>query len=200
MQVIRWEGKNPEGRILESLASLPTGREDIYKIAFEMGARKSFSPKVMEEIRTLTSDKEALKDTSRNDFRSVLTFTIDGAESKDLDDAISIQALENGFRLYVHIADVSHFVRENTPLDREARRRATSIYLVDQVIPMLPSELSNGLCSLHPGEDKLTLSCIMDIDTSGRVIHSKVVKSVIESDYRLTYKEIDEFHTQNLQV
>ena len=97
-----------------------------------------------------------------------------------------------GHILYVHIADVSHYVRENTPLDREARKRGTSIYLADQVIPMLPKEISNGLCSLHPGEDKLTLTCEMHISKTGVVTKSEVYNSVIISDYRLTYKEIDE--------
>lgn len=96
-----------------------------------------------------------------------------------------------GYRLYVHIADVAHYVSENTPLDREARKRATSIYLADQVIPMLPAELSNGLCSLHPGEDKYTLSCIIETDLQGRVQNSSVVNSLIQSDFRLTYKEVD---------
>jgi ribonuclease R len=135
----------------------------------------------------------------RKDCRTLLTYTIDGAESKDLDDAISLEKTDSGHILYVHIADVSHYVREDTPLDREARKRGTSIYLADQVIPMLPTEISNGLCSLHPGEDKLTLTCEMHISKSGQVTKSEVYNSVIISDYRLTYKEIDEFVSEEIK-
>jgi ribonuclease R len=100
----------------------------------------------------------------------------------------------------VHIADVTHFVREDGELDREARKRGTSIYLVDQVIPMLPAELSNGLCSLHPGEDKLTLTCEMEINLQGKVTHALVYESVILSDYRLTYREIDVMISQDIKL
>ncbi|MCD5374923.1 ribonuclease R [Candidatus Gracilibacteria bacterium] len=193
VQIIKWESKNPEGRIVESLGNLPKGREEIYKIAFEMGARKSFSPAVMDETKELNDYISQSDLKYRNDCRDLLTYTIDGAESKDLDDAISLEKTDSGYILYVHIADVSHYVREDTPLDREARKRGTSIYLADQVIPMLPKEISNGLCSLHPGEDKLTLTCEMHISKSGIVTKSEVYNSVIISDYRLTYQEIDEF-------
>ncbi len=193
VQILRWEGKNPEGRIIESLWNLPKGREDIYRIAFEMWARKSFSESVMSETKELNDYISESDLKYRKDCRDLLTYTIDGAESKDLDDAISLEKTDSGHILYVHIADVSHYVRENTPLDREARKRGTSIYLADQVIPMLPKEISNGLCSLHPGEDKLTLTCEMHISKSGQVTRSEVYNSVIISDYRLTYKEIDEF-------
>lgn len=200
VQIIKWEGKNPEGRIIEALADLPEGREDIYEIAFEMGARRSFSEKIKAEIYHLPKKITPEILSSRKDMRNMLTYTIDGAESKDLDDAISILPLDKGeisegqrgWKLFVHIADVSHFVREDGELDREARKRGTSIYLVDQVIPMLPAELSNGLCSLHPGEDKLTLTCEMEINMQWKVAHAQVYESVILSDYRLTYREIDE--------
>lgn len=195
VQILKWEGKNPEGRIIESLESLPKWREDIYKIAFEMGARKSFSDRIQADLKKF-SEHISSKDLSyRRDMRKLLTYTIDGAESKDLDDAISIEKTENGYILYVHIADVVHYVRENSSLDREARKRGTSIYLVDQVIPMLPQKLSNGLCSLHPGEDKLTLTCEMEIDSEGKIVHSSVYESVIQSDFRLTYREIDKILT-----
>lgn len=195
VQILKWEGKNPEGRIIESLESLPKWREDIYKIAFEMGARKSFSDRIQVDLKKF-SEHISSKDLSyRRDMRNILTYTIDGAESKDLDDAISIEKTENGYILYVHIADVAHYVRENSSLDREARKRGTSIYLVDQVIPMLPQKLSNGLCSLHPGEDKLTLTCEMEIGSEGKIVHSSVYESVIQSDFRLTYREIDKILT-----
>lgn len=156
-----------------------------------MGARKSFGEKSLEEVKSLKKNISPNELRKRQDFRNMLTYTIDGAESKDLDDALSIEKQENRYRLYVHIADVAHYILENSVLDREARKRATSIYLMDQVIPMLPAELSNGLCSLHPGEDKLTLTCIIETDLHGNVQHSQVVNSVIQSDFRLTYREID---------
>lgn len=200
VQILRWEWKNPEGRIVESLWDLPKGREDIYKIAFEMGARKSFSQIVMDEVKSLKTYISESDLKYRKDYRDMLTYTIDWAESKDLDDAISLEKTDAGWILCVHIADVSHYVSENTPLDREARKRGTSIYLADQVIPMLPKEISNGLCSLHPWEDKLTLSCEMHISKSGQVVKSEVYNSVIISDYRLTYKEIDEFVSWELKL
>ncbi|MCH8518362.1 ribonuclease R [Candidatus Gracilibacteria bacterium] len=201
VQVIKWEGKNPEGRIMESLSGLPKGREDIYTVAFEMGARKTFSEKLMQEVSVLQSpDSGGSRLKIRTDLKHCLTYTIDGAESKDLDDALSIEKTDNGYRLYVHIADVAHYVKENSALDREARKRATSIYLIDQVIPMLPPEISNGLCSLHPGESKLTMTCEMELDMKGNIQSSKVYESVIESDYRLTYKEIDEIVSGSISL
>lgn len=200
VQVIKWEWKNPEWRIVESLETLPAGRDDIYKIAFEMGARKSFSEALMSSIQKLPKTVSPEDLHERKDLRNILTYTIDGAESKDLDDAISLETTDSWYILYVSIADVTHYVRENTPLDREARKRGTSIYLCDQVIPMLPPEISNGLCSLHPGEDKLTLTCEMHISTAWRVTHSEVYQSIILSDYRLTYKEIDEVIEGTIQV
>jgi len=200
VQILKWEWKNPEGRIIESLWNLPKGREDIYKIAFEMWAWKNFSEAVMRETKELKPYISESDLKYRKDCRDLLTYTIDGAESKDLDDAISLETTDSGWILYVHIADVSHYVVENTPLDREARKRGTSIYLADQVIPMLPKEISNGLCSLHPWEDKLTLTCEMHISTSWVVTKSKVYNSVIISDYRLTYKEVDEFILWELEL
>ena len=193
VQVINWKKRNPEGRIVESLHSFPEGRQEIYKIALEWWARVHFSSKVLTEVKSIPkgiSNQEVLK---RKDLRKQLIFTIDGAESKDLDDALSIEKKENGnFVLSVHIADVAHYVTENSELDREARQRATSIYLCDQVIPMLPKEISNGVCSLHPWEDKLTLTCEMEINTVGHVVWTRVFESVIQSQYRLTYKEVQE--------
>lgn len=192
VQILKWEWKNPEGRIIESLDALPKGREDIYRIAFEMWARKNFPDKLKEDIKKLDQNITSKDLSYRSDFRQLLTYTIDWKESKDLDDAISLEKTPEWYRLYVHIADVSHYIFEDSHLDREARKRGTSIYLADQVIPMLPKEISNGLCSLHPGEDKLTLTCIMDISKNGNLLKGEVVNSVIRSDFRLTYREVDE--------
>lgn len=126
----------------------------------------------------------------RTDLRSLLTFTIDGADARDLDDAISIEPLGDGYRLYVHIADVSHYVKNNDSIDREAYRRGTSCYLPDRVVPMLPPSLSNGICSLHPHVDRLTLTTRMDLSADGQVKDASVFESVIRSDRRLVYEDV----------
>lgn len=190
VQIIKWEWKNPEGRIIESLETLPEGRKDIYRIAFEHGARLKFSDRVKTELKETPKVVPKEEISSRTDFRKVLTYTIDGADSKDLDDAISIKRIDGWYELSVHIADVAHYVAEDSHLDREARKRATSMYLCDQVIPMLPKEISNGVCSLHPGEDKLTLTCVIEIDSHGQIVSTGVYESVIHSDFRLTYDEV----------
>lgn len=128
--------------------------------------------------------------SDRTDLRSLLTFTIDGADARDLDDAISIEPLGDGYRLYVHIADVSHYVKNNDPIDREAYRRGTSCYLPDRVVPMLPPSLSNGICSLHPHVDRLTLTTRMDLSADGQVKDASIFESVIRSDARLIYEDV----------
>ena len=158
-----------------------------YELAVE------FPEEVYAEIEHLGTEVAEADKKGREDLRDLLTITIDGADAKDLDDAVSLKRLGNGnFELGVHIADVSHYVRENTALDKEAYARGTSVYLVDRVIPMLPHKLSNGICSLNPHVDRLALSCLMEVNGRGEVVSHRILESVINSDYRMTYTAVRE--------
>ncbi len=154
------------------------------------GIETEFSEATLNQVEGI-SELEESEYGDRVDLRNEIIMTIDGADSKDLDDAIHLVKEKNGYRLTVSIADVSHYVTENSPLDQDALDRATSVYFVDRVVPMLPKKLSNGICSLHPGVDRLTLSCEMLIDEKGHVIERKIFPSVINSKYRLTYDEVN---------
>ncbi len=196
VQITRWPEprRNPEGKIVEILGYADDKGIDILSIIRQFYLPEEFPDKVKEFAKNVPEKlkKEDLK--GREDLREVTTFTIDGADAKDLDDAISIERLENGnYSLGVHIADVSHYVRENTPLDKEASKRGNSVYLLDRVIPMLPKELSNGICSLNPNEDRLTLSVIMEINKSGNVSNHRIVEAVIRSKHRLIYDDVSDF-------
>ena len=142
----------------------------------------------------MVAEQEILR---RRDMREVFTFTIDPADAKDFDDALSFAVVEEGYQIGVHIADVSHYVKPGTKIDEEAYRRGTSTYLVDRVIPMLPEELCNDLCSLRPGEDKLCMSVIFTMDADARVLKYKICRTVIRSDARLNYDEVQEIITRN---
>jgi ribonuclease R len=152
-----------------------------------------FPKKVIEEVDVISNEISEKEWRNREVRTNMFTFTIDGEDAKDLDDAISIKQKENGdYRLYVHIADVSHYVKEKGALYKELLERATSLYPADRVIPMLPEKLSNNLCSLNPNTDKLTLTCEMLIDKDGQLQKTTVYESIINSNFRLTYKEVDE--------
>ncbi len=158
----------------------------------EKGIETEFSDEALAEAEKIG---KAGVDTSevkkREDLRSLPIFTIDGADTKDIDDAVSIEPAENGFRLGVHIADVSHYVTKGTALDKTAHERGTSIYIADRVIPMLPKELSNGVCSLNPNEDRLAFSCIMEVAASGEVTKFRFAKTVIRSRVKGVYSEVN---------
>ena len=168
--------KNPEGKITEVLGYPGEKGLDVLSIAYSHGIRMEFSKKVLKDAKYLEDEVSEDELEGRLDLRDKYIFTIDGADAKDLDDAISIEKLDNGnYYLGVHIADVTHYVKENSPIDNEARKRGTSVYLIDRVIPMLPKELSNGICSLHPDVDRLTLSVFMEVDKNGGVKSSNIV-------------------------
>lgn len=193
VEITKWpeKGRNPEGIIVEILGKKGDKGVDILTVVKKFNLPESFPPKVLSYTDSLSEVLDEKEFAKRRDLRGEKIMTIDGADAKDLDDAVSVVKLENGmYKLSVHIADVSHYVRENTPLDKEAFKRATSVYLLDLVIPMLPEKLSNGLCSLNPFEPKLALSCDMIIDSQGKVVEHEIYESVIESKLRATYEDV----------
>ena len=185
--------RNPEGKVVEILGHVNDPGVDILSVIRRYELAVEFPEEVYAEIEDLGTEVAEADKAGREDLRDLLTITIDGEDAKDLDDAISLQKLGNGnFELGVHIADVSHYVRENTELDKEAYARGTSVYLVDRVIPMLPHKLSNGICSLNPHVDRLALSCIMELNTKGEVVAHRIAETVINSNYRMTYTAVRE--------
>lgn len=193
VEITKWpeKGRNPEGIIVEILGKKGDKGVDILTVVKKFNLPEAFPPKVLTYTDSLSEAADEKEFSKRRDLRGEKIMTIDGADAKDLDDAVSVVKLENGlYKLSVHIADVSHYVRENTPLDKEAFKRATSVYLLDLVIPMLPEKLSNGLCSLNPFEPKLALSCDMIIDGEGKVVEHEIYESVIESKLRATYEDV----------
>lgn len=194
-RINNWSGNNPEGVITDVIGRCGSNEVEFLSIVKSFGLDTEFSSKVLNEVESISENILDEDISDRKDLRSELIYTIDGDDSKDFDDAISVKKLDDGnYVLGVHIADVTHYVREGTELDKEARSRATSVYLVDEVIPMLPKKLSNGLCSLNPNEDRLTLSCIMTVDrNNGRVVDYEICKSIINSKARMTYNEVSDF-------
>ena len=185
-------GRLPEGRIIEILGHVDDPGVDIMSVIRGNGLPVVFPPEVDREIADIPQEVSEEESRGRTDFRPLLTVTIDGEDAKDLDDAITIERTTDGYRLGVHIADVSHYVTERSPLDKEALTRGTSVYLVDRVIPMLPHTLSNGICSLNAGTDRLTLSCVMEIDKNGAVVSHKISEGIIRVDRRMSYTKVYE--------
>lgn len=180
-------------RVLTSYGSADSAKICADAIIDTAGIPSVFPDEVREQAENLRAQgvrEEELK--NRTDLRGWTIFTIDGRDAKDLDDAVSLEKIEGGWRLGVHIADVSHYVREHTPLDKEARRRCTSVYFADRVIPMLPEALSNGICSLNAGEDKLTMSAILTLNENGELAEAAIKKTVIRSRVRGVYQEIND--------
>lgn len=180
--------QNPEGIVTEVLGRQFNKRAELKSIIRTYGLSDKFPQEVIAEAISVSKPVEEKDLKDRKDFRSLTTFTIDGEDARDFDDAVSIEKLTDGkYRLGVHIADVSHYVRANSEIDKEAFNRATSVYFPEQVIPMLPENLCNDICSLREGVDRLTLSCVMTIDTKGEVVDYIITPSVINSKARLTY-------------
>ncbi|QLK85559.1 ribonuclease R [Staphylococcus sp. 17KM0847] len=191
---------NPEGHISAILGHKNDPGVDILSIIYQHGIEIEFPDDVLREAKAIPETIGTDEITGRRDLRDDLTITIDGADAKDLDDAIALKQLSNGhIELTVSIADVSYYVQEGSALDREAYDRATSVYLVDRVIPMIPHRLSNGICSLNPDVDRLTMSCRMEIDERGEVVSHDIFESVIHSNARMTYDEVNEIITEKNQ-
>lgn len=193
VEITTWPEKlrNPEGRIVEVLGKAGTPGVDVLSIVRKYQLPEEFPKEVLAEAEKIPDVVTPESLENRRDLRNLKMVTIDGADAKDLDDAVSLEVLPNGhYRLGVHIADVSYYVREGSALDREAYKRATSIYLVDRVIPMLPPKLSNGICSLNPQVDRLAMSVFMEINQQGEVVHYDIFPSVINVNERMTYDNV----------
>lgn len=183
--------KKPEGKIIEVIGGVNEAGVDMLSLIKEYDLPYKFPEEVAKEARAVEQEVNLKDMENRVDLRNDIIFTIDGEDAKDLDDAVKVTKLENGnYRLDVHIADVSHYVREKTNLEKEANLRGTSIYMLGRVIPMLPRELSNGICSLNAGKDRLALSCTMEINQNGKVISSDIYKSVIKVTERMSYTDV----------
>lgn len=200
IEIQSWKNPHvdPVAKVTEVLGPAGDHETEMQAIIRGGGFTKNFPKEVQQTAHTLYETKEGIfeaakADPKRKDFREITTFTIDPADAKDFDDALSIQKLPNGnFEIGIHIADVSHYVRENEPIDREAQERGTSVYLVDRVIPMLPEVLSNDLCSLRPNEDRLAFSAVFELDEQAGVIKEWFGQTIIHSDRRFSYEEAQE--------
>ena len=188
-----------EGKVVEIIGHVNDPGVDILSIIYKYNINVDFPDDVKEEVSKIPMEVYDVELEDRRDLRDEVIFTIDGDDTKDIDDAISIKKLPNGhYTLGVHIADVSYYVREGSPLDNEAMERGTSVYLVDRVIPMLPHELSNGICSLNPNVDRLAISCVMEFDSNGKQLDYEIFQSVIKSRIQMTYKKVNSVLEKNI--
>ncbi len=184
------DGKKPEGKVTEIIGHINDPGVDIMSLVKAYNIPVEFSPKIMRQVENVSNEVSEADMAGRLDLRDWQMVTIDGEDAKDLDDAVSLTKEGDLYRLGVHIADVSNYVQEHSALDVEAEDRGTSVYLVDRVIPMLPHKLSNGICSLNAGENRLALSCIMMIDEKGKVVDHKIAETVIKVDRRMSYTSV----------
>lgn len=192
VEIIEWpeKGKNPVGKVVRVLGMPGKHETEMHAILAEYGLSPEFPEAVEKEAKSIPVEITAAEIAKRLDFRDITTLTIDPVDAKDFDDALSLRQLENGnWEVGVHIADVTHYVREKTKLEKEAAKRATSVYLVDRVVPMLPENLSNGVCSLRPNEDKLCFSAVFEMTDEARLLNEWFGRTVIHSDRRFTYEE-----------
>ncbi len=184
------EGKKPEGKVVEILGHINDPGTDILSIVRAYNLPVEFSERILKQVENVSNEVSTADMAGRMDLRDWQTVTIDGEDAKDLDDAITLTREGEYYQLGVHIADVTNYVQEHSALDVEALKRGTSVYLVDRVIPMLPHKLSNGICSLNAGENRLALSCIMTIDKKGNVIDHNIAETVIKVDRRISYTSV----------
>ena len=187
-----------EGEVLEIIGHKNDPGVDILSIVKKYKIETELPDEVKQELRDIPYEVTSDEIVGRRDLRKEMIFTIDGDDTKDIDDAISISRKTNGnYILGVHIADVSYYVKEGTALDNDAMERGTSVYLVDRVIPMLPHELSNGICSLNPNVDRLAISCVMEFDSHGKQVNYEIFESVIKSNIQMTYKKVNKVLEEN---
>ena len=199
-EITKWSDgrRSPEGKIIEVLGQKGDVGLDILTIIRKFGLPEEFKKEVLDYTDSIEEEIEPSEYKRRVDLRDLTMITIDGEDAKDLDDAVSIERIgSDKYRLGVHIADVTHYVKEKSVLDKEALKRATSVYLIDRVIPMLPRKLSNGICSLNPKVDRLTLTCFMTIDKSGRVVDHEIQETIIRSNERMTYTDVTKILVEN---
>ncbi|MCM1110292.1 MAG: ribonuclease R [Clostridium sp.] len=184
------DSKNPTGEVVDVLGKTGENHAEMHAILAEFGLPYKYPANVEAAAAKIDAGITPEVVAARRDMRATTTFTIDPKDAKDFDDALSIRMLDNGnYEVGVHIADVTHYVHPGTLIDKEAEKRATSVYLVDRVVPMLPEHLSNGICSLRPDEDKLTFSCVFEMTPDGKVVNSEILRTVIRSNHRFTYEE-----------
>lgn len=187
------ERRNPEGKVIEILGQVGMPGVDILSVIRSYNLPETFNHRTLEEADKIELEVSEQEILLRDDFRNEKVFTIDGKDAKDLDDAVHIKLLDNGhYELGVHIADVSYYVKEHSKLDKEALKRGTSVYLLNRVIPMLPERLSNGVCSLNPQVNRLTLSCVMEIDHKGDVVSHRICEGVIKTVERMNYDDVSD--------
>lgn len=184
--------KSAEGEVIQILGHKNDPGIDIISIIYKNGIKMDFPDTVLEQAAKTPETIQDVDLKGRRDLRDEIIVTIDGADAKDLDDAVRVEQLENGnYLLGVYIADVTHYVKENSPIDKEAHERGTSVYLVDRVIPMIPHRLSNGICSLNRGQDRLTIGCEMEVNRNGHVVSHEIFQAVIRTTERMTYKDVN---------